>query len=127
MSTLDLYAGSLLPDAYDEWAQLERERLHLRYLTGLETRAHRHYEARRWKAALADAETLLAVDPWNEAAARLTMACYWALGQREAARRCFDAFRQRVRRVFSTFHTPVPDAWNYRPSPRSTNALLTAL
>lgn len=106
-AAMDLYAGSLLPDAYDEWAQLERERLHLRYLTGLETRAHRHYEARRWKAALADAETLLAVDPWNEAAARLTMACYWALGQREAARRCFDAFRQRVRRELQT--EPLPE------------------
>jgi tetratricopeptide (TPR) repeat protein len=96
-TALDLYAGPLLADCYDEWAQLEQERLHLRYLAALESRGHRRYEARRWDAALADASTLLTADPLNETAARLVMACHWALGQREAARRCYDAFRQRVR------------------------------
>ena len=99
---LDLYGGALLPDAYDEWVQLERERLHLCYLTALESRAHRRYESRRWKAALKDATTLMAADPLNEAATRLTMACHWALDQREAARRCYDAYRQRVRREMGT-------------------------
>jgi len=106
-AALALYAGPLLPNAYDEWAQLERERLHLRYLTALETRAHLHYEARRWEAALADAEALLAADPLNEAAARLTMGCHWALGQREAARRCYDAFRQQVHHELQT--DPLPE------------------
>lgn len=96
-TALALYAGPLLPGAYDEWAQLERERLHLRYLAALEARAHRRYETRLWEAALTDAETLLAADPLNEVATRLAMACHWALGRREAARRCYDAFRQRVR------------------------------
>jgi len=93
-TALDLYAGPLLADTYDEWAQLERERLHLHYLTALEARAHRRYEARHWEAALADTEILLAADPLNEAAVRLTMACYWVLDRREAARRCYDACRQ---------------------------------
>jgi DNA-binding SARP family transcriptional activator len=106
-AALELYVGPLLPDAYDEWAQLERERLHLRYLMALETRAHRRYEVRRWQAALADAEALLAADTLNEAAARLVMACYWALGQREAARRCYDAFRHLVRRELQT--DPLPE------------------
>jgi DNA-binding SARP family transcriptional activator len=106
-AALDLYTGPLLPDAYDEWAQLERERLYLRYLTSLETRAHRRYETRCWQAALADAETLLATDALNEAAARLVMACHWALGRREAARRCYDAFRQQVRRELQT--DPLPE------------------
>jgi DNA-binding SARP family transcriptional activator len=96
-TALALYAGPLLPDAYEEWAQLERERLHLCYLTALEARSQRHYRARHWSAALTDVETLLAADPLNEAATRLAMACHWALDQREAARRMYDAYRQRVR------------------------------
>ena len=95
-AALDLYAGPLLPDAYDEWAQLERERIRLGYLTALETRAQRRYEFHRWEAALADVETLLSADPLNELATRLAMACHWALDQREAARRCYDAYRDRV-------------------------------
>lgn len=106
-AALALYAGPLLPDAYDEWAQLERERLHFRYLRALETRAYRRYEARRWQASLADAETLLAADPWNETAARLNIACHWALNRREAARRCYDAYRQRVRRELGI--EPLPE------------------
>lgn len=92
------YVGPLLPDVYDEWAQLERERLHLRYLSALEARAHSYYEAHRWQDALASAEALRSADPMNESALRLVMACHWALGQREVARRCYDAYRQRVRR-----------------------------
>jgi DNA-binding SARP family transcriptional activator/Tfp pilus assembly protein PilF len=106
-AALDLYAGPLLPDAYDEWAQLERERLYLRYLTALEDRAHRHYKARNWETALADAERLLADDPLNEVATRLGLACYWALDQREAARRCYDAYRERAERELGA--SPLPE------------------
>jgi DNA-binding SARP family transcriptional activator len=106
-AALELYAGPLLPDAYDEWAQLERERLHLRYLSALEARAHALYEARQWAAALADADTLVAADPLNESAVRLTMACQWALGQREAARRCYDAYRQRLKGELNV--APLPE------------------
>ncbi len=106
-TAIALYAGPLLPNAYDEWVQLERERLHLRYLTALETRAHFHYEARRWEAALVDAETLLTADPLNEAAVRLIMGCHWALGRREAARRSYDIFRRHIHRELQTDPLPV--------------------
>lgn len=107
-AALNLYTGPLLPDAYDEWVQQERERLALRYLHALEKRAERFYEERRWQAALADAQTLLTDDPLNEVAVRLSMACYWALGRREAARRCYDGYRQRVRRELQA--SPSPEA-----------------
>ncbi|MCX7682552.1 MAG: hypothetical protein N2508_11435, partial [Anaerolineae bacterium] len=106
-AALALYAGPFLPDNYDEWAQSERERLHLRYLTALESRAHRYYKARCWEMALADAVTLLFADPLNETAARLEMACHWALGQREAARRCYDNFRQHLQRELQI--APLPE------------------
>jgi DNA-binding SARP family transcriptional activator/Tfp pilus assembly protein PilF len=96
-AALALYGGPLLPDVYAEWAQMERERLHLRYLTALECRARQRYEARLWQAALDDAETLLVDDPLNESATHLSMACYWALEQREAARCVYGAYRERVR------------------------------
>jgi DNA-binding SARP family transcriptional activator len=106
-TALSLYVGPLLPDCYDEWAQLERERLHLRYLATLESRAHQHYKARRWQAALDDGSTLLNADPLNEAAVRLVMACHWAMNQRESARRCYDGYRQRARRELQT--DPLPE------------------
>ncbi len=92
---------------YDEWAQVEQERLRLRYLTALETRAQRHYEGRRWQAALADSETLLATDPLNETAVRLAMAACWTMEQREAARRYYAAYRQRVNRELQA--DPLPE------------------
>ncbi len=106
-AALDLYTGPLMPDAYDEWAQLERERLHLCYLSALEARAHTRYEVRRWDEALADANALVAADPLNETAVRLAMVCHWALGQREAARRCYDAYQQRVQRELDD--APLPE------------------
>ncbi len=109
-AALELYAGPLLPDVYDEWSQLERERLHLRYLSALEARAHIRYEARQWTAALADADTLIAADPINEAAVRLALACQWALGQREAARRCYIAYRQRLQGELNA--APLPETAN---------------
>jgi DNA-binding SARP family transcriptional activator/Tfp pilus assembly protein PilF len=105
-SALALYGGLLLPDVYDEWAQMERERLQVRYLTALECRARQHYEARRWQAALDDAEALLASDPLNEAATHLSMGCHWALGQREAARCVYEAYRQRVRQELGAEPSP---------------------
>lgn len=101
-AAIDLYGGPLLPACYDEWAQLERERLQLRYLAALETRCRCRYEARQWEGALADAAALLAADSFNETAARLAMACHWALGQREAARRVYDALRSRLRSELQT-------------------------
>ncbi len=104
---LALYQGPLLPAAYDEWAQLTRERLHLRYLETLEARAQRAYRARQWVDARQDVDCLLAADPLNEAAARLSMACHWALGQREAARRVYDGYRGRVRKALDV--DPLPE------------------
>lgn len=106
-AALELYAGPLLPEAYDEWAQLERERLHLRYLSALEARAHASYEARRWEEALANANALVTADPINESAVRLAMVSYWALGQREAVRRCYDAYCRRIRAELDV--APLPE------------------
>ncbi len=106
-AALELYGGPFLPDAYEEWAQLERERLRLRYLTALEARAHRHYKLGRWADALTDADRLLAADPLNEAAARLVMSCCWALGRREDARRRYESFRGWLRHELQA--DPLPE------------------
>lgn len=104
---LRIYGGPLLPEAYDEWVLIERERLHLCFLNVLEKRAHQRYESQNSTGALADAQKLVAEDPLNEAATRLVMACYWALGQREAARREYDVYQQRVQTMLQT--DPLPE------------------
>lgn len=104
---LDLYAGPLLPEAYQEWVQIERERFFLHYLSALENRARARYQLCRWDDARADAERLQSADPLNETAVRLLMASYWALGQREAARRCFDTYQERVHQELGV--DPLPE------------------
>jgi len=106
-TALSLYQGAFLPDCYAEWAQLEQERLRLVYLSALERRAHEHFRSRRWAQAQSDAQALEAADPLNEAAVRLLMSSFWAQDRREAARRCYDSFRQRVRRDLGV--DPLPE------------------
>ena len=101
-AALQIYGGPLMPDVYDEWVVIERERLNLCYLNVLEKRAHQRYECQDSTGALADAQKLVSKDPLNEAATRLVMVCYWALGRRESARREYDVFKKRVQIMLQT-------------------------
>lgn len=91
---ITLYQGDLLADFYDEWLVPEREYYRARYLEALlqQTRELRtHGEYRR---AISAAQTLLALEPTSEAAHQQVMTCHLALGERDAARRQFDACRR---------------------------------
>ncbi|MCB0164875.1 MAG: hypothetical protein KDI79_11655, partial [Anaerolineae bacterium] len=92
-----LYQGDLLIDFYDDWLVPERAYYRTRYLETLlhqtrELRAHGEYSQ-----AIAIAQTLLTVEPTSETAHQQIMACYLALGDRDAARRQFTSCREILR------------------------------
>lgn len=63
----------LLPDIYEDWVLLERERLHERWLTLLDHLAHAYQAQGDPQTAIEMARMLLQVEPWHEPAARLLM------------------------------------------------------
>ncbi len=82
---LSLYTGDLIPGCYEDWAFLERERLHLRRLAVLEALV-RHYQATSaWRTSLRHAHTILRADPLREPAHRAVIRGYHELGDRPSA------------------------------------------
>ncbi len=87
-----LYRGDLLQDfflsdspAFEEWALVERERLHQLALTALERLVAAYTEWGEYNQARDYAVQMLRVAPWQEEAHRQLMHLYMLLGQRSAA------------------------------------------
>ncbi|MGQ9599543.1 MAG: tetratricopeptide repeat protein [Anaerolineae bacterium] len=87
---LALYRGEYLEGVGYEWCMLERERLHRRFLTALETLARLYADQRQLEQAIEVYQRLLAQDPYREAAYRELMVCYYRLGDRAAAIRKYQ-------------------------------------
>ena len=68
-----LYRGPLLPEIFDDWVLVDRERLHERWLALLERLALSYQEQGQSQAAVETLRTLLSSDPWHEPAACLLM------------------------------------------------------
>lgn len=95
-----LYEGDYLEDVYGSWCELERERLRGRYLEGLETLAARLADRRDLPQALEVYQRMLVLDPFQEAAYRGLMYCYYRLGDRANAIRqyqhCAEVLREEL-------------------------------
>ncbi len=87
---LALYRGEYLEGVGYEWCVLERERLHRRFLTALETLARLYADQRELEQAIEVYQRLLAQDPYREAVYRELMLCYYRLGDRAAAIRKYQ-------------------------------------
>ncbi len=83
------YGGDLLPDCYDDWATVARERLRTRYLQALAQLAQLLEEKRLYDEAIEQTQILLAVDPLQEDAYRRLMQLYAAKHDRAAALRAY--------------------------------------
>ncbi|HEV2784759.1 MAG TPA: BTAD domain-containing putative transcriptional regulator [Solirubrobacteraceae bacterium] len=86
-----LYGGDLLPDCYDDWVLVERERLRQLYLHALEALAIQHSESGDHAAAVDCAERLVRGDPLREDSHRLLMTVHDAAGDRARALRAYHA------------------------------------
>ena len=100
MAAMDLYQGELLPGFYDEWLDLERERLRSQMDAKVEHLVERLSEAGRWAAVIQWSERWLALGHLPEAAFRFLMQAYRALGDgarvAETYERCVQTLREQL-------------------------------
>jgi DNA-binding SARP family transcriptional activator len=80
LSAVQLYLGELLPGFYDDWVELERERLRAAYDRKVERLIALQLEAGRWAAAIQWAERWIAEGHVPESAFRSLMIAHHALG-----------------------------------------------
>jgi DNA-binding SARP family transcriptional activator len=85
-----LLTGELLPDWYDDWVLIERERLRQLSLHALEALARRLLAAARPAAALEAALAAMAMEPLRESAHRLLIEIHLAEGNAAEAIRQFQ-------------------------------------
>lgn len=105
-----LYRGDLLPDFYDEWLPLLRDRLRGRYQQVLRALVERRRERGDYAAAAAAANRLLALDPADEAAHQQLMFCYLAQGDRVAALQQYEACARALREELAVPPSPETEA-----------------
>jgi DNA-binding SARP family transcriptional activator/tetratricopeptide (TPR) repeat protein len=94
---IELYRGDLLPEIYDEWLDVVRERhrnTYLRCLTELASEARRNANL---ALAIETARKVLAVDPWREDVVRRIIAMRYESGDRAGALREYAEFSKRLR------------------------------
>lgn len=89
---LDLYQGDLLPELYDEWVLVERERWRSYYLRGLRVLINNLLDAKKIDKALLRMERLLREEPYDEEIFRLLMQTYAMIGRRGAALAAYEKF-----------------------------------
>jgi DNA-binding SARP family transcriptional activator len=89
-----LLDGELLPDWYDDWLIIERERFRQLRLHGLEALSRRLLEHRRYGEAAEAALSAIAGEPLRESAHRALIRVHLAEGNASEALRHFELFRR---------------------------------
>ncbi|MGI9148100.1 MAG: AfsR/SARP family transcriptional regulator [Chloroflexota bacterium] len=92
------YSGDLLPDCYEDWCDLERERLQVTYLGALAGLVSYHAKHKEHDAAIQYARRILACDSLREEIHRNLIQLYLADGQPAAALRQYRQCEEVLRR-----------------------------
>ena len=91
LQALDIYRGGLLPSVTNaEWLDLERQRLHLRYVNAAIRGAELLLAHGRVDEAVKFATAAVAAEPWSEPAHRVLVAAHLDRGDRAAAHRAMQ-------------------------------------
>jgi DNA-binding SARP family transcriptional activator len=91
-----LLSGELLPDWYEDWVLLERERVRQLCIHALERVAAQATTLGRFSHAIDSALRAIQADPLRESAHRILINAYLAEGNAGAGVRQYHAFRHRV-------------------------------
>jgi DNA-binding SARP family transcriptional activator len=86
--------GHLLPASFDDWSLLERERFLQRRVRALEGLSAHLSASGRHAEAIDTARLAIGVEPLREAPQRRLIEAYLAAGDREAAARHYEHFRE---------------------------------
>jgi DNA-binding SARP family transcriptional activator len=89
-------AGDILPDWYDDWVALERERFRELRLHALETLCARLASAQRFAEAMEAGRAAIKGEPLRESAHRAVMSVHLAEGNRAEALEVYRRFRDRL-------------------------------
>ena len=87
----------LLPDWYDDWVDVERERIRQRWLHAIEALACELIRLRRFGQAVDVSLTAVSVDPLRESAHRTVMLAHLGEDNVGEARRQFDRCRRTLK------------------------------
>jgi DNA-binding SARP family transcriptional activator len=90
-------SGELLPDWYDDWVALERERLRQLRAHALETLCHRLVAEQRFAEAIGVGLAAVAHEPFRESAHRAVISAHLAEGNRVEAARQYGHYRRLLR------------------------------
>lgn len=102
----DALDSDLLPDWYDDWLTIERERLRQFRLGALEEAAARATERGRYGQAIQFALAAVAADPLRESSHRLVIEAHLAKGNRVDAQRQYNTCRDIL--IVQTGYEPNP-------------------
>jgi DNA-binding SARP family transcriptional activator len=95
-------AGELLPDWYDEWLTVERERLRQRRLHSLDAACHRLTAAGRYAEAVEAGLCAVAVEPLRETGHAAVIGAHLAEGNLIEASRQYEQLRDLLRENLGT-------------------------
>ncbi len=121
-AAVDLYAGDLLEDVYEDWIVTDRERLRTHYLQALHDLVAANRSARNNVAALGYARRFLITEPWREDVVRQAMAIHYALGDSSGALTEYELFAKRLRAEMGI--DPMPETLALREAILRGEALL---
>jgi DNA-binding SARP family transcriptional activator len=104
---IDVYAGDLLENLYEEWLFADRDRLRNVYQSLLGDLILESRSTRDLARAASYAQKVLANDPWREDTVRQLMAIRYESGDRAGALAVYQQFDQRLRREMDV--DPMPE------------------
>jgi DNA-binding SARP family transcriptional activator len=88
--------ADLLPDWYDDWLMIEREKMRQLTLRGLDSRARAALDRGLPAEAIQVALTAMAIDPLRESSCRLVIEAHLSEGNKHEARRTVEDYRRRL-------------------------------
>ena len=103
---LDAFAGDLLPDWYDDWVVVERERFRQLRLHALESLCEKLTLAGRYGEAVEAGLIAVAAEPLRESAHRKLMHAYHAEGNWAEVMRQYNLYRQLVQEQLGVVPSP---------------------
>lgn len=114
-----LLAGELLPDWYDDWVEVERDRLRQLRLHAIEATAERFISEARVGEAVELAMAALRTEPLRDSAHRLLIRAHITEGNLAEAIAHYQRYRDQLRRRFGLEPSPqaaelVRGLWNQR-------------
>lgn len=109
-AAIGVYKGHFMPDVSDQWAILERERLHQQAVTAMFELTESHLKRGELTDALQYAKKLLEIDPMNESVVCLAMRAHAASGNLVGVVQQYEQFKRVMKEEMNASPAPATKA-----------------